>query len=137
MELSRPLPVPTPTTQPFWDGVAQHQVKLQQCDDCQGWVFYPRTNCPHCLSSSLTWRDVTGEATIYSYTVAYRPTAPHFVDEIPQLIAVVELKEGVRMNTIIVNANPEELKVGLAVKPCFKDFFTDKEGQTLLCFEPA
>ncbi len=133
MELTRPLPRPTPITQPFWDAVAKHQVTLQQCDDCQGWVFYPRTNCPHCLSNNLTWREVTGEAHIYSYTVAYRPTAPHFVDEIPQQIAVVELKEGVRMNTLIVNAEPEELKVGLGVKPCFRDI----DGQTLLCFEPA
>lgn len=133
MEMSRPLPVATPTTEPFWDGVRNHKILLQQCNDCTKWVFYPRTNCPHCLSNQLTWREVPGNATIYSFTVARRPTAPHFADEIPQLIAVVELAQGVRMNTNIVNAEPADLQVGLALKPIFK---TIKDA-TLLCFEPV
>jgi len=133
MELDRPLPIPTPTTQPFWDAIDNHQVSLQRCDDCEMFVFYPRSNCPHCLSNKLTWQDVSGDATIYSFTIARRPTAPHFVDEIPQLIAVIELPEGVRMNTLIVNAAPEDLKVGLAVTPHFKQI----GDRTLLCYEPA
>ena len=133
MELTRPLPIPTPTTQPFWDAIRDNKVMLQQCDDCSKWVFYPRTNCPHCLSNQLTWRQASGDATIYSFTIARRPTAPHFVDEIPQLIAVVELPEGVRMNTLIVNAEPHDLRVGMPLKPSFRKM----NGETLLCFEPS
>ena len=127
-----PLPKITPITEPFWSGLNTGIVQLQQCDDCQTWVFYPRSHCSACLSANLTWREVSGEATIYSYTIARRPTAPQFSGLEPQFIAVVELSEGVRMNTVIVNAEEEQLRVGLNVKPVFQPL----EGQNLLFYEP-
>ncbi|MDA0788009.1 MAG: OB-fold domain-containing protein [Proteobacteria bacterium] len=132
MDFPRPLPVPTPTTEPFWNGLAEGQVRLQQCDDCDAWVFYPRSHCNACLSPNLTWKTVSGKGTIYSFTVARRPTAPQFADDIPQLIAVIELNEGVRLNSVMVNIDPTALAVGLAVKPVFHR----QDGSTLLYFEP-
>ena len=129
----RPQPRPTPTSEPFWAGLAAQQVRLQQCDDCAGWVYYPRSHCPHCLSSNLTWQDISGEGTLYSFTVAQQPTAPQFAGEEPQLIGVVELKEGVRLNTVMVNVSPEDLKVGMRVKPVFFQL----ADTTLLYFEPS
>jgi uncharacterized OB-fold protein len=129
----RPQPRPTPTSEPFWTGLAAQQVRLQQCDDCAGWVYYPRSHCPHCLSPNLTWQDISGEGTLYSFTVAQQPTAPQFVGEEPQLIGVVELKEGVRLNTVMVNVSPEDLKVGMRVKPVFFQL----ADTTLLYFEPS
>jgi uncharacterized OB-fold protein len=129
----RPQPRPTPTSEPFWTGLAAQQIRLQQCDDCAGWVYYPRSHCPHCLSPNLTWQDISGEGTLYSFTVAQQPTAPQFVGEEPQLIGVVELKEGVRLNTVMVNVSPEDLKVGMRVKPVFFQL----ADTTLLYFEPS
>jgi len=129
----RPQPRPTPTSEPFWAGLAAQQVRLQQCDDCAGWVYYPRSHCPHCLSPNLTWQDISGEGTLYSFTVAQQPTAPQFSGEEPQLIGVVELKEGVRLNTVMVNVSPEDLKVGMRVKPVFVHL----ADTTLLYFEPS
>ena len=125
--------LPTPTSEPFWAGLAAQQVRLQQCDDCAGWVYYPRSHCPHCLSPNLTWQDISGEGTLYSFTVAQQPTAPQFSGEEPQLIGVVELKEGVRLNTVMVNVSPEDLKVGMRVKPVFFQL----ADTTLLYFEPS
>lgn len=133
MDFARPLPVPTPTSEPFWNGIENGQVTLQQCDDCSGWVFYPRSHCNHCLSPDLTWKPVSGHGTLYTFTVALRPTAPQFADEIPQLIVVVELEQGVRLNSVMVNVAPEALTVGMAVKPVFHQL----DGATLLYFEPA
>jgi len=133
MEFPRPLPVPTPTSEPYWQGLADGQVTLQQCDDCSAWVFYPRTHCNGCLSPNLTWKPVSGSGVVYSFTVARRPTAPQFADEILQLIIVVELEQGVRMNAVMVNIAPESLSVGMAVKPVFHH----QDGATLLYFEPA
>ena len=129
----RPQPRPTPTSEPFWTGLAAQQIRLQQCDDCAGWVYYPRSHCPHCLSPNLTWQDISGEGTLYSFTVAKQPTAPQFSGEEPQLIGVVELKEGVRLNTVMVNVSPEDLKVGMRVKPVFFQL----ADTTLLYFEPS
>ncbi len=133
MDYPKPLPLPTPTSQPFWDGLAEEKVILQRCDDCRGWVFYPRSHCSNCLSPNLVWTEVSGDGHVYTYTIAHRPTAPHFADASPQLIAVVELQEGVRLNSVIVDATPDELQVGMAVKPVYH-----KDGDsTLLYFRPA
>jgi uncharacterized protein len=133
MEFPRPLPVPTPTSEPFWQGLKNDQITLQQCDDCDAWVFYPRSHCNSCLSPNLTWKPVSGDGTLYSFTVARRPTAPQFSAEVPQLIAVVELEQGVRMNSVMVNVKPQALSVGMTVKPVFQHL----DGATLLYFEPA
>ncbi|MCY3884418.1 MAG: OB-fold domain-containing protein [Gammaproteobacteria bacterium] len=119
MEFEKPLPLQTPAATPFWKGLQDETVRLQQCDGCSHWVFYPRNHCPRCLESSLTWRDVSGEATLYSFTIARQPTAPHFADEVPQLLAIVELKEGVRMTSTLIHVEPEELRVGLPLEPYF------------------
>lgn len=133
MSEQRPLPTPTPVSEPYWAGLNEHTVKLQQCADCQHWVFYPRSHCSDCLSPNLEWKTVSGEGQIYSFTVARRPTAPQFAGLEPQYIAVVQLDEGVRMNTIIVHVPEDQLKVGMRVKP----YFAEIGGQTLLYFEAA
>jgi hypothetical protein len=133
MQSVRPSPIPTPNSEPYWNGLANHQVTLQHCDDCDAWVFYPRSHCNNCLSPNLTWRQVSGNGTLYTFTVARRPTAPQFADDIPQLIIVVELDEGVRINSVMVNIAPEVLTVGMAVRPVFHL----QDGATLLFFEPA
>ena len=129
-----PMPKPTATTEPFWQGLKEGKVLLQQCRECEKWIFYPRSNCPGCLSGDIAWREVSGEGEIYSYTIARRPTAPQFAGLEPQLIAVIELKEGVRMNSVVVNVVEQALAVGLKVKPVFESGLGD---QTLLYFEPV
>ena len=133
MDAVRPLPVPTPVSEPFWHGLANDQVIIQQCNDCQAWVFYPRSHCNHCLSPNLNWQEVSGLGKVYSFTIARRPTAPQFADELPQLIAVVELNEGVRMNCVLVNVEADEIFIGMDVKAVFHRI----NGATLLYFEPA
>ncbi len=133
-ELERPLPEPTPVTRPFWDGLAEGKVRIQRCEDCGPWVFYPRGRCNRCLSDRLCWEEVSGEGTLYTFTIARQPTSPHFADDVPQFIAVVELDEGVRLTTNLVNVDESDLRVGMRVKPCF-----DRAGEnvTLLKFQPA
>ncbi len=134
MDLVKPLPVPTPTSEPFWQGLREERVTLQQCDACSHWVFYPRTRCDACLSESLTWKTVSGVGIVYTFTVARVPTAPHFEDETPQLLAVVELDVGARLTTTLVDVQPGAVTVGMAVRPVF-DHVSD--ATTLLRFAPA
>jgi uncharacterized OB-fold protein len=130
-----PMPVPTPTTQPFWDGLRQHQVWLQYSPSSDRWVFYPRVLAPGTLSDDLEWREVSGEGTLYTFTIARRPTAPPWADSGPQLLAVVQLDEGPRVSTELVNVEPEQIKIGMRVRPVFAD--TEDAAATLLYFEPA
>ncbi|MEE9254205.1 MAG: OB-fold domain-containing protein [Pseudomonadales bacterium] len=134
MEFEKPVPIPTPTTKPFWDALNEQRVSIQQCSDCHAWVFYPRSNCSRCLSPNLDWKTVSGRGTLYAFTFARQPTSPHFVDDVPQKLAVVELDEGVHITTTLVNVEEEEVEVGMRVKPCF-DKVSDEI--TLLRYQPA
>jgi uncharacterized OB-fold protein len=132
--LTPPLPVPTATSAPFWDGLRHDEVRLQRCGDCEAWVFYPRSHCPRCLGTSLGWHTVSGRGRLHTYTVARQPTSPHFAGQAPQLLAIVELEEGPRLTTTLVGVEPGDLRVDLAVEPVF-DHVDDEH--TLLRYRPA
>ena len=121
MSWNKPLPQPTPISRPYWEGLRAHEVRLQRCDDCGHWIFFPRAHCPACGSASLSWRAVSGQGTIYSFTVARVPTLAEFTDEMPQLLAVVALDEGPHLNTTLVGCVPEDLRIGARVRPVFDD----------------
>jgi uncharacterized OB-fold protein len=131
--MPKPRPWPTPVSQPFWDALRDERIALQRCDRCDRWVYYPRARCPGCLSDQLTWTTVEGLGTVYTFTVAEQPTAPPFADEVPQLLAVVELTEGVRVSTTLVDVDRDALTVGLPVGPVFDH---GDDGVTLLRFRP-
>ena len=67
------VPVPTPETQPFWDGCAAGELRLQRCTDCDQAYFYPRPVCPACGSVNVEWFTASGRARLYSYVINYRP----------------------------------------------------------------
>lgn len=132
MSTNKPMPVPTEISAPFWAGLKEQRLTIPQCQACGHWIFYPRRHCDRCYSHDLKWQDVSGSGTLYSFTVARIPTLPDFADEAPQKLAVVELDEGVRINTTLVGLAEDEIKVGMRLKPVFDT--VDAEGRTLLRF---
>jgi acyl dehydratase/uncharacterized OB-fold protein len=133
MSWNKPLPQATPISAPYWEGLRHHQVRLQQCEHGH-WLFFPRTHCPTCGSRQLTWQTVSGEGTLYSFTVARVPTLPEFTDEMPQLLAVVALDQGVHINTTLVGVEPGEIRIGQRLRPVFDE----RPGTaTLLRYTPA
>jgi hypothetical protein len=119
---ARPMPVKTPTSAPFWDALAQHRIVIQYSPSTQAYVFYPRVLAPRTLADDLQWREISGMGTLYSFTVARRPVGPHFADAVPQMPAIVEWDEGPRFSTELVDVAPEELAIGMRVKPVFCDY---------------
>jgi uncharacterized OB-fold protein len=132
--IPKPRPQPTPVSQPFWDALRDGRVDLQHCDDCGRWVYYPRSRCPGCLSHHLTWTTVEGRGSVYTFTVAEQATAPPFADDVPQLLALVELTEGVRVSTTLVDVEPGAIRVGMPVEPVFDH---GDDGITLLRYRPS
>lgn len=132
--IPKPRPAPTPVSAPFWAALREERVVLQRCDDCGRWVYYPRNRCPGCLSDHLTWHEVSGRGSLFAHTVARQPTAVPFADEVPQVIAVVELDEGVRVTGTIVDADLAALRAGAPVEPVFDH---GDDGVTLLRFRLA
>jgi uncharacterized OB-fold protein len=133
--LPRPLPTATPTSAPFWAGLREGVVRIQRCDDCERFVFYPRSHCPHCLSPELIWRSVSGRGTLHTFTVTMTPTAPMFADDVPQQLAIVELDEGVRLASTLVDVEPEAIEVGMRLEAVFDP--TDGGEGVVLRFRPA
>lgn len=111
----KPVPLPDPETQPFWDAAADGVLKIQQCTECHHHTFYPRLVCPNCLSDAMVWQTVSGRASIYSLTVVHRSTQA-FREELPFVVALVDLEEGPRMMTRILTENPHALRISDAVE---------------------
>lgn len=119
-EYNKPLPLPDGDTRPFWEAAQEHRLVIQRCGDCQQPIFYPRSVCPHCMSDRITWVHASGRGTVYSYTVVHR-SPPAFQQEVPFVVALVELEEGVRMMTRIVGSPPQAVRIGAAVEVVFDD----------------
>lgn len=131
----KPLPVPTPETQPFWDGLKQHQLRIQRCKACNQAYFYPRPFCPKCFSWDVEWFTATGKAKLHTYTIVHR-APPAFRDDAPYVLAVAELDEGPRMMTNLVDIVPEhsQLPVDMPLEIVYDDV---NEQITLPKFRPA
>ncbi|MCZ6615000.1 MAG: Zn-ribbon domain-containing OB-fold protein [Chloroflexi bacterium] len=132
---SKPLPKPTPDTQPFWDAAKRHQLSLPKCKACGQLHYFPRPFCPHCFSWDLEWVRCSGKGKLYSYVINHRP-APGFEEEAPYVIAVVELDEGPRMlsNLIDIEPTPEAVQVDMPVEILFQDV---NEELSIFKFRPA
>ncbi len=114
-------PLITDTSRPFWDALKNRRISIQRCDACTKWVFYPRRFCPGCGSTHLSWREVSGEATLYMFTLAVLPVSEDFMDAGPQLLAVAELIEGIRLPTTLVELEPDCVKIGMSLEPVFDE----------------
>jgi uncharacterized OB-fold protein len=131
--MNGPAVQPTPISRPYWEALALEKLVIQRCDACGSWVHYPRIRCTTCLSDRLSWHEVDPIGMLYAFSVAYHPTAPWFAAETAQVIAVVELANGVRLSTNIVTADPEQLSIGMALTGVFEH----RSDVTLLKFRPA
>ena len=130
----RPRPQPTPETQHFWEGTREGELRLQRCDACAHVYFPPRPFCPSCASRKVSVFTASGKGKLYSYVINHRPAAPGFTP--PYSIAVVELDEGPRMMTNIVDCpqTPEALELDMKVEVKFEKL---DDKITLPLFRPA
>lgn len=116
-----PLPKPDRDSQEYWDAARRHELVLQRCLDCDKFRFYPRLICPHCLSERFEWRKSSGHGVVYSFTVIHRPPSPFFRDKVPYVLALIDLEEGVRMMSNVVDCDPDDVKIGKHVVVVFED----------------
>lgn len=128
----RPLPLVTPTSQPFFEAALKQILLLQRCPR-DGFFFYPRSHCPHCLGTDWAWETVPATGRIYSYTVDRIGQNPGQRAQLPLAIAVVDLDAGPRLVGNVIDCALEDIRVGLSVTVCFEVI----DGLPLLRFRPA
>jgi uncharacterized OB-fold protein len=134
--LERTLPAPAPVinseTKSFWDATTEGKLLLPRCTDCDTVIWYPRAFCPECSSFDLTSFEATGRGTIYSYTINRRGQGDY--RDLAYVLAYVELEEGPRVLTNIVDCDVESLSVGQAVAVVFHP---TSNGAALPRFRPV
>lgn len=120
MAYEKPLPVIDNESRPFWEGCQAGRLMLQHCANCGEWVYYPRALCTACHSERLEWEEASGEGVIHTFTVCHRGAGAAFADEIPYVVALIDLAEGPRMLSNIVGIDPESVRIGQHVRVTFE-----------------
>lgn len=133
---SKPLPTPQPESDFFWEKAKTHELWLRRCTSCDSTYFYPRDICPSCFSRDVEWIQASGRGTVHTFAIVERGPLPSFRESVPYVVALVDLEEGARMPTNLVDvpADREHLSVGMPVEVTFDDV-TDEI--TLPKFKPA
>jgi len=120
VELPVPAPPVVPESKPFWDGTKAGRLMLPRCLRCSFVIWYPRQFCPECGHTCVEWFEASGHGSIYSFTIvrrgegAYREVANY-------VLAFVELQEGPRILTNIIDCDPQQLRIGQPVTAVFCD----------------
>jgi uncharacterized OB-fold protein len=115
---------PDSDSRPFWEGLAEGELRIQRCRSCGKAVFYPRAICPHCHAEQLEWITASGRGTIYTYTVLHQAFGA-FAADVPFVVALIDLEEGVRMMSRITDSTGgtgaplERVTIGAAVQVTF------------------
>ena len=135
MSTERPAPAPdvNPETREYWDATAQGRLLLKRCLDCGSVIWYPRALCPQCASLRTEWFEASGRGQVYSYTLNHRGQGA-YSGAGPYVLAYVELDEGPRVMTNIVDCDPDTVKIGQRVEVVFHD---TGAGNALPRFRPA
>jgi uncharacterized protein len=128
------IPAVTDLTKPYWENARAGRLVTQRCRSCGRIWHPPLPACPHCHGTDIGWHEVSGAGTVYTYTVVRHATHAALAGHVPYVVAIVELAEGPRLVTGITGCAPGDVRVGMAVRACFREV---ADGVTLPYFEPA
>ncbi len=131
--LPTPAPTVTQANAAFWAATAEGRFQLQRCNECDTVLWFPRRHCPSCWTENVSTFDASGKGVVYSFTVI-RKGAMAYKESGPFVIAYVELAEGPRVMTNIVNCDVETVKVGMPVEVVWHD---TGQGNALYRFRPV
>jgi uncharacterized OB-fold protein len=116
---TKPLPVIYPWTAPFWEGARQSRLMIQRGKRTGKLIMYPKKYSPHDYTEKIEWIQASGKGKIYTYSIVYRHATQEFQGDMPYVLAVVELEEGVRMCTNIVDTPIEKIACDAPVEAVF------------------
>jgi uncharacterized protein len=123
--IAAPHPKPAPTisayNKPYWDAAREHELRLQRCAGCGRFWAPPGPLCPLCFSGEFSWERASGQGVITSLVTFHKSYHPQFDNDLPLAAALVELAEGPRLITNIVQADGAPLVSGMPVEVVFED----------------
>lgn len=134
MAYDKPMPQVTELNRLFWEGARRHELLVQRCHPCGHMWFPPLPNCTRCLSTDIEWVATSGRGTVFSVIVYHQGWLPGYKEDLPYDVAIVELEEGVRVISNIVEIEPERIEIGMRVVATFDDI---DEETSIPRFKPA
>jgi uncharacterized OB-fold protein len=129
----RPIPAGDMVSTEYWRAGAEGRLLIQYCPSCGSRQFYPRAVCVEC-GSTPEWEEASGRGTVYTFTIVRQQGARPFRDELPYVVAMVELEEGPRMMGNITDCAVEDVRIGMAVSV---HFVKAEEGVGVPFWRPA
>lgn len=130
-EAGRPLPRRTPISAPYFDAAREHRLVIQRCPR-DGLFFYPRTRCPECLGDDWSWEQMSGRGVVHAFAIDRIGHDPAQQARLPLVVAAVDLEEGPRLTSNLVECAAEDVRVGMPVEVVFEDLGLE----TLIQFRP-
>ncbi len=123
-------PLPTRDEEFFWRGVAEDKLLIARCASCSKLQHPPSPMCPVCGSTEWATVEASGRGTVHSWIVSHHPTRP---DDDPRIVALVDLDEGTRLVTNLVDVDPSVVSNDMVVTVTFREL----DGIKLPQFRPA
>ena len=133
-EWTKPMPTTSGETRPYWEASRRGQLLIQRCDSCDEYQFYPRGICVSCFTPNIKWVQASGKGTVWTFTITRQNRAPGFAEDVPYVLALVELEEGVKMFTNIIDCPPQDVHIGMPVEVTFRQA---SDQMTVPYFKPA
>jgi uncharacterized OB-fold protein len=118
---AKPLPQISPEMAPFFDAARRHELVVQRCAGCGTLRFPARTICSTCLSREASWVPMSGRGTVFSFVIMHQAIHPGFAAETPYAVVVIQLDEGVRLLSNLVDCPTADVEIGMPVEVVFDD----------------
>lgn len=117
--IEKPLPRPNEDTAPYWEAAHKGELRMQKCGDCGHVRFPPALLCARCLSDKCEWSKLSGRGTVFSWIIVHQSQHPAFNVDTPYNVTIVELEEGPRLHTHIVDCPNAAIRIGMPVDVVF------------------
>lgn len=121
MTYLKPLPLITNGNRPFWQATKDHELRIPRCTECRRWIFPIAPMCQNCWSEALQWERLSGRGVVSSWVVFHRAFDPAFAGEVPYAVVQVDLEEGIRFVSNLIDVAPNDIEAGLPVEAFFDD----------------
>jgi uncharacterized OB-fold protein len=118
--IPRPMPVPDEASQAFFDAAAEGKLLLKYCNACSRFMNYAAEFCDACMSHDLVWKESSGKGTVYSFVIMHQVIHPGFAGVVPYNVAAVELEDGPRLHTNLIDVENDQIQVDMPVEVTFE-----------------
>lgn len=135
--VDRPVPEITPRMRPFWAAASEGRLLVQRCGHCGKKHFPAIEICNGCLRDELSWIDVSGRGSVFSFIVMHQVYHPAFAERVPYVVAEVKLDEGPRIISNVIGCEPAQVTIDMPVVVDFERLDSTIGSPTLPMFRPA